>query len=394
MTEPGCSEFAARAAGSLQVASTTVAAGPQVRDSTTKGQNMSETIDIDGAKVDELVQKAVGDFGAVLVSALVVVGDRLGLFRAMADGQPVTSQELAARTSTNERNVREWLNALSAAGYVTYTGDASYRLGAEQALLFTDEDSPAFVVGGFQVVTSAAKADEKLTAAFRHGNGIGWHEHHHDLFTGTERFFRPGYRANLVNAWIPALEGVEARLRAGATVADVGCGHGASTIIMAEAYPRSSFVGFDYHAPSIAEAANAATRAGVSDRTRFAVAPAKEFTGTGYDLVCFFDCLHDMGDPVGALAHTRAALAPGGTVLLVEPYAGDEVDENLNPIGRVFYAASSLICTPASQSQEVGLALGAQAGPARLIDVARRAGFSHARVATTTPFNLVLELRA
>jgi SAM-dependent methyltransferase len=355
---------------------------------------MSETIDIDGAKVDELVQKAVGDFGAVLVSALVVVGDRLGLFRAMADGRPVTSPELAARTSTNERNVREWLNALSAAGYVTYSGAGSYHLTAEQALLFTDEDSPAFVVGGFQVVTSAAKADEKLTEAFHHGNGIGWHEHHHDLFTGTERFFRPGYRANLVNAWIPALEGVEARLRAGATVADIGCGHGASTIIMAEAYPRSSFVGFDYHAPSIAEAANAATRAGVSDRTRFAVAPAKEFTGTGYDLVCFFDCLHDMGDPVGALAHTRAALAPGGTVLLVEPYAGDEVDENLNPIGRVFYAASSLICTPASQSQEVGLALGAQAGPARLIDVARRAGFSHARVATTTPFNLVLELRA
>ena len=198
---------------------------------------MSETIDIDGAKVDELVQKAVGDFGAVLVSALVVVGDRLGLFRAMADGQPVTSHELAERTSTNERNVREWLNALSAAGYVTYSGDGRYHLGAEQALLFTDEDSPAFVMGGFQVVTSAAKADEKLTAAFHHGNGIGWHEHHHDLFVGTERFFRPGYRANLVDSWIPSLEGVESRFRAGATVADVGCGHGASTIIMAEAYP-------------------------------------------------------------------------------------------------------------------------------------------------------------
>jgi 2-polyprenyl-3-methyl-5-hydroxy-6-metoxy-1,4-benzoquinol methylase len=350
-------------------------------------------MNIDMAKVDELVQKAVGDFGAVLVSSLVVVGDRLGLFRAMADGQNVTSAELAERTGTNERNVREWLNALSAAGYVTYAGDGSYCLGAEQALLFTDEDSPAFVMGGFQVVTSAAKADEKLTAAFGHGNGIGWHEHHHDLFTGTERFFRPGYSANLVNSWIPALDGVDARLRAGAKVADIGCGHGASTVIMAEAYPNSSFVGFDYHAPSIATAKSAASKANVSDRTEFAVASAKEITGTGYDLICFFDCLHDMGDPVGALAHTRTALRPDGTVLLVEPYAGDEVDENLNPIGRVFYAASSLICTPASQSQEVGLALGAQAGPARLAEVARQAGFTHARVATTTPFNLVLELR-
>ncbi|MEO5841008.1 MAG: class I SAM-dependent methyltransferase [Acidimicrobiales bacterium] len=355
--------------------------------------NIDGAVEIDGAKVDELVQKAVGDFGAVLVSSLIVVGDRLGLFRAMADGQPITSAELAGRTGTNERNVREWLNALSAAGYLTYAGDARYFLGAEQALLFTDEDSHAFVMGGFQVVTAAAKADEKLTAAFAHGHGIGWHEHHHDLFTGTERFFRPGYRANLVAAWIPALEGVEDRLRAGATVADIGCGHGASTIIMAEAYPNSNFVGFDYHAPSIAEAADTAARAGVADRTEFAVASAKEFTGSDYDLVCFFDCLHDMGDPVGALAHTRSTLRPDGTVLLVEPYAGDDVDENLNPVGRVFYAASSLICTPASQSQEVGLALGAQAGPARLIDVARRAGFTRARVAATTPFNLVLELR-
>jgi SAM-dependent methyltransferase len=364
---------------------------------------MSQTIDrepnppldasIDPARVDELVQKAVGDFGSVLVSALIVVGDRLGLFRAMADGQPVTSQSLAARTNTHERNVREWLNALSAAGYVDYDGDGQYRLAPEQALLFTVDDSPAFVMGGFQVVTAAAKADEKLTAAFGHGNGIGWHEHHHDLFTGTERFFRPGYRANLVDSWIPALEGVDAKLRAGAKVADVGCGHGASTIIMAEAYPNSRFFGFDYHAPSIAEARTTATRAGVGDNIEFVVAPAKNFTGEGYDLVCFFDCLHDMGDPVGALVHTRAALATDGTVLLVEPYAGDAVDDNLNPVGRVFYAASSLICTPASQSQEVGLALGAQAGPARLIDVATRAGFTRARVATTTPFNLVLELR-
>jgi SAM-dependent methyltransferase len=311
----------------------------------------------------------------------------------MADGRSVTSASLAAKTNTNERNVREWLNALSAAGYVDYDGDGEYHLGPEQALLFTDEDSPAFVMGGFQGMTAAAKADEKLTAAFRHGNGIGWHEHHHDLFAGTERFFRPGYRANLVGSWIPALDGVEAKLQAGARVADVGCGHGASTIIMAEAFPQSRFFGFDYHEPSITAAADTATNAGVGDRIEFGVAPAKGFPGSGYDLVCFFDCLHDMGDPVGALIHTRSALAPDGTVLLVEPYAGDTVDDNLNPIGRVFYAASSLICTPASQSQEVGLALGAQAGPARLIDVATRAGFTRARVATSTPFNLVLELR-
>ncbi|WP_208029278.1 methyltransferase domain-containing protein [Rhabdothermincola sediminis] len=351
---------------------------------------MTTTVNED--KLNALVEQAVGDFSAALVSALVVVGDRIGLFHELAAAGPVSSEELARRTGTAERNVREWLNALAAAGYVTYR-DGGYSLSAEQAELLTNEDSPAFVVGGFQVATAAAKADDLLTEAIRTGEGYGWHQHHHDLFYGTERFFRPGYQANLVQSWIPALEGVQEKLERGGTVADVGCGHGASTVIMALAYPRSSFVGSDYHAASIEAAAKAAADAGVSDRCRFEVASAKEFSGTGYDLICYFDCLHDMGDPVGALRHARQAIAEDGTVLLVEPHAGDRVEENLNPVGCVFYAASTLICTPASQSQEVGLALGAQAGEARLRQVAEEAGFTRFRRATETPFNLVLEAR-
>jgi len=349
-----------------------------------------QTIDLD--RLDTLVQQAVADFGSVLVGALVVVGDRLGLFRSLAGAPPQTPGELATSTGTNERNVREWANALSAAGYLTFTGDGRYTLSAEQVQLFVEEDSPAFMIGGFQVVTAAAKADEKLTEAFTHGHGIGWHEHHHDLFAGTERFFRPGYLANLVQSWIPSLDGVEGKLRAGARVADIGCGHGASTLIMARSFPESTFIGFDYHEASIDTARAGAARAALGGRASFAVAAARDFPGD-YDFICYFDCLHDMGDPVGALTHARAALRPGGTVMVVEPYAGDDVGDNLNPVGRVFYAVSSLVCTPASQAQEVGLALGAQAGPSRLIEVAHAAGFSGARVATTTPFNLVLELQ-
>ena len=354
---------------------------------------MTTTRNLDEARLGTLVEQAVGDFGSVLQAALVVVGDRLGLYRALAEGGSQTPAELAARTGTVERNVREWLAAQAAGGYIRFDGTGRYSLTPEKTEALTNDDSPAFLIGGFQAMTAAAKSDEKLTEAFRTGAGLGWHEHHHDLFHGTERFFRPGYKANLVTSWLPALEGVVAKLESGATVADVGCGFGASTIIMAEAYPTSSFVGFDYHEPSIEAARKEAAAVGVGERVRFEVAAAKAYRGSDYDLVCYFDCLHDMGDPVGALAHTRRALADDGTVLLVEPYAGDSVAENLTPVGRVFYAASSLICTPASQSQEVGRALGAQAGEAQLRAVAEEAGFTRVRRAAETPFNLVLELR-
>jgi len=348
---------------------------------------------MDQNKLEDFVHKALGDIGSALTASLVVVGDKLGLYRAMAAAGPVTSGELAARTDTVERCVREWLAAQAAAGYVDYDAKTGrYTLPAEHAVALTDEESPACVLGGFQGMTAAMRAAPKVTEAFRTGKGVGWHEHDPELFVGVERFFRPGYNANLVSAWIPALEGVEAKLKAGARVADIGCGHGASTIILAKAYPRSTFVGFDYHAPSIEQARERAAAAGVSDRTHFEVASAKSFPGT-YDLVAFFDCLHDMGDPVGAAAHVRQALGRDGTWMLVEPRAGDEVQENLNPVGRLFYSVSTLVCTQASLAQEVGAALGAQAGEARLRGVLTQAGFSHIRRAADTPFNLILEAR-
>jgi SAM-dependent methyltransferase len=344
-------------------------------------------------KLMALVHQAVGDFGSILTGALVVLGDRLGLYRHLADaGRPLTSAELAAAAGCAERYVREWLNGQAASGYVTYV-DGRYALSEEQATAFTDESSPACVIGGFQGMLAATRAVDRLTVLFRTGEGLGWHEHHDDLFRGAERFFRPGYLANLTTSWIPALEGVEDKLRRGAKVADVGCGHGASTIIMARAYPQSAFAGFDYHALSIDAARKAAAEAGVDDRVSFEVAPAKQYPGTGYDLVGFFDCLHDMGDPTGAARHVLASLAPDGTWLIVEPFANDDTAGNLNPIGRVFYSASTLVCTPASLSQEVGTALGAQAGEARLRDVVTAAGFTRFRRAAETPFNLVLEAR-
>jgi SAM-dependent methyltransferase len=340
-----------------------------------------------------LVHQAVGDFGSILTGALVVLGDRLGLYRqlAAADG-PLTSAELAAKAGCAERYVREWLNGQAASGYVTYA-DGRYALSEEQAIAFTDETSPACVIGGFQSMLAATRAIDRLTEVFRTGDGLGWHEHHDDLFYGAERFFRPGYIANLTTSWIPALEGVEDKLRHGAKVADVGCGHGASTIIMARAYPKSTFTGFDYHAPSIDAARKAAVDAGVADRVSFEVASAKEYPGTGYDLVGFFDCLHDMGDPTGAARHVLASLAPDGTWLIVEPFANDDIADNLNPVGRVFYSVSTLVCTPASLSQEPGTALGAQAGGTRLRDVVTAGGFTRFRRAAETPFNLVLEAR-
>jgi SAM-dependent methyltransferase len=349
---------------------------------------------IDQAKLDEFLGRFVGDLGAALSAALVVIGDRLGLYRAMADGEPVSPAELAARTGTDPRYVQEWLANQAAGGYVSYDpATEEFFLTPEQSVALAQEGSPAFVPGAFQVATALTKDEEKIAQAFVDGHGVGWHEHHHDLFAGTERFFRPGYSANLVSAWIPALDGVEAVLRSGALVADVGCGHGASTLLMAEAFPQSQFVGYDYHGPSIEHAREAAARAGLGDRVRFEVAPAKEYPGEGYDLVCMFDCLHDMGDPVGAAAHVLSTLGPDGTWLIVEPYAGDRLEDNLGPVGRVFYGASTLVCTPASRDQEVGLALGAQAGEARLREVVRAGGFTRFRRATETPFNLVLEAR-
>jgi len=344
-------------------------------------------------KLMSLVHQAVGDFGSILTGALVVLGDRLDLYRHLADaGRPLTSAELATAAGCAERYVREWLNGQAASGYVTYV-DGRYALDEEQATAFTDESSPACVIGGFQGMMAATRAIDRLTVLFRTGEGLGWHEHHDDLFRGTERFFRPGYLANLTTSWIPALEGVEDKLRRGAKVADVGCGHGASTIIMARAFPQSAFTGFDYHGPSIDAARKAAAEAGVDDRVSFEVASAREYPGTGYDLVGFFDCLHDMGDPTGAARHVLTSLAPDGTWLIVEPFANDDTAANLNAIGRVFYSVSTLVCTPASLSQEVGTALGAQAGETRLREVVTAAGFTRFRRAAETPFNLVLEAR-
>jgi SAM-dependent methyltransferase len=324
----------------------------------------------------------------------VVIGDRLGLYRAMADGAPVTAEELASRTDTDARYVREWLSNQAAGGYVTYdAGSERFSLSPEQSFALAKEGSPAFIPGAFYLATSLIKDEPKITEAFKSGEGVGWHEHNHDLFSGTERFFRPGYAANLVSSWIPALDGVAEKLTAGALVGDIGCGHGASTLIMAEAYPNSEFVGFDYHPGSIEHARAAATAAGVADRVSFEVAAAKEYPGDGYDFVAMFDCLHDMGDPTGAAAHVLKTLADDGTWMIVEPFANDRLEDNLNPVGRVFYGASTLVCTPASRDQEVGLALGAQAGERRLREVVTNGGFTRVRRATETPFNLVLEAR-
>jgi 2-polyprenyl-3-methyl-5-hydroxy-6-metoxy-1,4-benzoquinol methylase len=324
----------------------------------------------------------------------VVLGDKLGLYKAMADGAPVTPAQLAERTECNERYIREWLCQQAASGYVDYdAGAGTFRLPPEQALALADDRSPAFIAGAFQVLAAMVKDEPRITERFRSGDGLAWHEHDHDLFEGTERFFRPGYLANLGDSWLPALDGVTDKLESGAWVADIGCGHGASTILMAETYPRSTFVGSDYHEGSIEAARRSAERAGVTGHVTFEVASAKAFGGGPFDLVCVFDALHDMGDPVGAARHVRSQLAPDGTWMVVEPFANDGVEENLNPVGRVFYAASTLICTPASLSQEVGAALGAQAGEKRLTEVLTAGGFTRVRRAAETPFNLVLEAR-
>ena len=353
-----------------------------------------ETSAINMDKLNAFMGQVVGELGATVNAGLIVIGDRLGLYKAMAAAGPVTPSELAEKTGTAERYVREWLNAQAAGGFVEYNPETQrYLLPAEQAMALANEDSPAFVCGAFELATATLKSGTEIESAFRSGAGFGWHQHDIGVSTGCERFFRPGYNANLVSAWLPALDGVEEKLRVGAKVADVGCGLGASTRLMAQAYPRSKFTGFDYHAESIELAREKAKGAGLQDRARFEVAPAAAFPGSAYDVIAMFDCLHDMGDPVGAAQHVRKALAPDGTWLIVEPVAGDRVEQNLNPVGRAYYAFSTFLCTPNSLSQDVGLALGAQAGEARIRDVATAGGFTRFRRVAETPFNLVYEAR-
>jgi 2-polyprenyl-3-methyl-5-hydroxy-6-metoxy-1,4-benzoquinol methylase len=348
---------------------------------------------VDGDKLEQFVFRVVDEIGATVNAALVVMGDKLGLYRALA-GHALTPAELAERTGTAERYVREWLNAQAAGGFVAYDpASGRYSLEPEQAVALTDTESPAYVPGFFQIAVGSVVDSARITEAARSGAGFGWGEHVHDVHEGCERFFRTNYNANLMAAWLPALDGVVDKLERGARVADVGCGHGASTILMAEAFPHSTFTGSDYHAGSIETAQARAADAGVADRVAFAAQPAAEYDGGPYDLVTLFDCLHDMGDPVGAARHVRSTLAADGTWMIVEPNAGDHVEDNLNPIGRTFYGFSTLLCTPASLSQEVGLALGAQAGEARIREVVEAAGFTRFRRAAETPFNLVFEAR-
>jgi len=349
---------------------------------------------IDDAKFQAFLGKMVGDVGATVTGALVIIGDRLGFYRKLAERGPSTAAELAKTTGTHERYVREWLANQAASGYLTYDpATERFTLPPEHAPLLADENSPVLLCGLYQIAQTMFVDEPQITEAFRTGRGFGWHQHDGRLFGATERFFRPGYNAHIVPDWIPALDGVDARLRAGASVADVGCGLGTSTIVMAKAYPKSRFVGYDYHEASIEAARRNAREAGVSDRVQFEVAAAKAFGGRNYDFIACFDCIHDMGDPVGAAKHIRSALAPDGTFMMVEPFANDRLEDNLNPVGRIYYGASTILCTPASLDQEVGLALGAQAGEARMRAVFEKAGFTRFRRATETPFNLVFEAR-
>lgn len=348
---------------------------------------------VDMNKLNAFIGQFVTDLGAAVHAGMVVIGEKLGLYKALADG-PMSSAQLAAKTKTDERYVREWLSSQAAGNYVTYDERANkFSLSEEQAFALANEDSPAYLPGAFELALGSLAAVPKMTEAFRTGEGMGWHEHVEGVFHGCEKFFRPGYAANLVSTWIPALDDVQEKLEAGARVADVGCGKGASTILMAKAFPKSQFFGFDYHPESIEAARESARRAGVSDRVTFEVAKAKEFPGKNYDFVTVFDCLHDMGDPIGASAHVRQSLAKDGTWMIVEPFANERLQDNLNPVGRVYYSFSTLLCTPCSRSQEVGLCLGAQAGEARIREVVSSGGFFRFRRATETPLNIVYEAR-
>jgi SAM-dependent methyltransferase len=348
---------------------------------------------LDMNKLNSFIGQFVTDLGAAVHTGMVVIGEKLGLYKALAEG-PMSPAELAAKTKTDERYVREWLASQAAGKYVTYdamTGEFS--LDEEQAFALANEDSPAYLPGAFELALGSLAAVPRIAESFRSGAGMGWHEHVDGVFHGCEKFFRPGYAANLVTSWIPSLDDVKAKLDAGARVADVGCGKGASTLLMAKAFPKSQFFGFDYHDKSIEAARESAKRQGVADRVTFEVAKAKDFPGRNYDFVAVFDCLHDMGDPIGAAAHVRQSLAKDGTWMIVEPFANDQLQDNLNPVGRVYYSFSTLLCTPCSRSQEVGLCLGAQAGEGRIRQVVTSAGFNRFRRATETPFNIVYEAR-
>ena len=348
---------------------------------------------LDMDKLNAFIGQFVTDLGAAVHTGMVVIGEKLGLYKALATG-PMSSAELAAKTQTDERYVREWLASQAAGGYVTYDDNVKkFSLSEEQAFALANEDSPAYLPGAFELALGSLAAIPRIAESFRTGAGMGWHEHNDGVFHGCEKFFRPGYAANLVSSWIPALHGVTEKLEAGAKVADVGCGKGASTLLMAKAFPKSRFVGFDYHDKSIEAARESAKREGVADRVTFEVAKAKEYPGKDYDFVAVFDCLHDMGDPTGAASHVLRSLSKDGTWMIVEPFANDELKDNLNPVGRVYYSFSTLLCTPCSRSQEVGLCLGAQAGEARIRQVVTSAGFTRFRRAAETPFNIVYEAR-
>jgi len=348
---------------------------------------------LDMNKLNAFIGQFVNDLGASVHAGMVVIGEKLGLYKALA-ARPMGSSELALKTQTDERYLREWLASQAAGGYITYDEKTGkFSLSTEQAFTLANEDSPAYLPGAFELALGSLAAVPRITESFRSGKGMGWHEHQEGVFHGCEKFFRPGYAANLVSTWIPALQDVKAKLEAGARVADVGCGKGASTLLLAKAFPKARFFGFDYHDKSIEAAREYARRDGIADRVTFEVAKAKEFPGSDYDFVAVFDCLHDMGDPIGAATHVRKSLAKDGTWMIVEPFANDQLKDNLNPVGRVYYSFSTLLCTPCSRSQEVGMCLGAQAGETRIRDVVTAAGFSRFRRATETAFNIVYEAR-